>query len=220
VARAMRLDRWMKLYYAPGACSLAPHIALREAGRNFDLERVDLATHRTASGRDYLEINPKGYVPALQLDGTEVLTEAQVVLQYIGDLAPDRALVPMPGTRARYRAQEWLAFIATELHKPFGPLFDGRSAAATRTAQRGKIADRLLYLGDVLGDRGYLMGEQFTVCDAYLFVMLQWCAKLGIDLALWPNIDDYEVRLAERPAIVAALAAEGLPGRHAMRRSA
>lgn len=212
----------MKLYYAPGACSLAPHIALREAGRNFDLERVDLATHRTAGGRDYLEINPKGYVPALELDGdpSELLTEAQVILQYVADLAPDRALIPAPGTSARYHAQEWLAFISSELHKQFGPLFNPETPQATQTTQRGKIADRLLYLADVLGTQGYLMGEQFTVCDAYLFVMLQWCGKFGIDVSLWPNLDDYETKLAERPSIVAAMAAEGIHGRHGLQKSA
>lgn len=206
----------MKLYYSPGACSLAPHIALREAGRTFDLERVDLATHRTASGRDFTEINPKGYVPVLELDGAggETLTEAQVILQYIADLAPDATLIPVPGTFARYHAQEWLAFISTELHKQFGPLFKPGTPQSVISAQRGTIADRLLYLSDVLGTRGYLMGEHFTVCDAYLFVMLQWCGKFGIDLALWPNIDDYETKLEQRPAIQAAMTAEGLSGRH------
>ncbi len=212
----------MKLYYAPGACSLATHIALREAGRNFDLERVDLATHRTASGRDYVEINPKGYVPALELDGagSELLTEAQVILQYIADLAPERALIPVPGTFARYHAQEWLAFIATELHKQFGPLFNPKTPQVTKTFQRGKIGDRMLYLGDLLGTQGYLMGEHFTVCDAYLYVMLQWCGKFGIDLTLWPNVDDYETKLSERPAIIAAMTAEGLHGRHHFKKSA
>lgn len=205
----------MKLYYAPGACSLAPHIALREAGRTFDLERVDLGTHRTASGRDFLEINPKGYVPVLELGvGGETLTEAQVILQYIADLAPEATLIPVTGTFARYHALEWLAFISTELHEQFGPLFAPGTPQAVISAQRGKIGDRLLYLSDVLGTRGYLMGEHFTVCDAYLFVMLQWCGKFGIDLALWPNLDDYETRLEQRPAVQAAMTAEGLHGRH------
>jgi glutathione S-transferase len=205
----------MKLYYAPGACSLAPHIALREAGRNFDLERVDLRTHRTASGRDFLEINPKGYVPVLELGtGNEVLTEAQVILQYIADLAPEATLLPVTGTFARYHAQEWLAFISTELHKQFSPLFKPGISQAQASAQRAKVGDRFLYLSEVLGTQGYLMGEHFTVCDAYLFVMLQWAAKFGIDLALWPNIDDYEQKLTNRPAIQAALAAEGISGRH------
>ncbi|CAN5840277.1 hypothetical protein BH11MYX3_BH11MYX3_43130 [soil metagenome] len=137
-----------------------------------------------------------------------------MILQYIADLAHDHAMIPVPGTFARYHAQEWLAFISTELHKQFGPLFDPKTPQAVRSHQRGKIGDRLLYLGDVLGSRGYLMGEHFTVCDAYLFVMLQWCGTFGIDLALWPNLDDYEVKLSERPAIQAAMASEGLAGRH------
>ncbi|MBL0214471.1 MAG: glutathione transferase GstA [Myxococcales bacterium] len=205
----------MKLYYAPGACSLAPHIALREAGLSFDLERVDLRSHRTAGGRDYLAINPKGSVPAIELPGSRnvVLTEAQVILQYVADLVPDRALIPAWGTFARYQAAEWLAFLSTELHAQFGLLWKSGTPRNVESGQRGKIADRLLYLGDVLGARGYLMGEQFSVCDAYLFVMLQWCGRFGIDLALWPNVDDYETKLAERPAIQAAMAAEGLGAR-------
>lgn len=202
----------MKLYYAPGACSLAPHIALREAERRFDLERVDLRTHRTASGSDYTLINPKGYVPALQLDGpgSPILTEASVVLQYIADLAPEATLAPASGTQARYRLQELLSFIATELHKQFGPLFDSKTPRAVASHQRGKISDRLLYLQDVLNDRAYLMGESFTIADAYLFVMLQWAGSHDIDLQLYPNLDDYEARIMERPAVQMALAAEGL----------
>jgi glutathione S-transferase len=202
----------MKLYYAPGACSLAPHIALREADRRFDLERVDLRTHRTASGCDYTLINPKGYVPALQLDGpgSPVLTEAAVVLQYIADLAPEAMLAPANGTQARYRMQELLGFLATELHKQFGPLFDSTTPRAVQSKQRGKISDRLLYLQDVLDDRAFLMGESFTIADAYLFVMLQWAGTHDIDLQLYPNLDDYEARIMERPAVQLALAAEGL----------
>lgn len=211
----------MKLYYSPGACSLAPHIALREAERHFDLERVDLKTHRTASGRDYMTINPKGYVPALVLDGSgdELLTEAQVILQYIADLNPAARLIPANGTFARYHAQEWLSFISSELHKQFGPLF-GAAPSEVQAKQRGKINERLLYIQDVLSDRAFLMGESFTVCDAYLFVMLQWCEKFGMELQLWPNLDAYESRIAHRPAVEAALAAEGLLQRHRYRRSA
>lgn len=206
----------MKLYYATGACSLAPHIALREAGRTFDLDRVDLETHRTASGRDFLEINPKGYVPALELDGGSdaILTEVQVILQYIGDLAPDRNLIPPAGTFARYHAQEWLAFIATELHKQFSPLFKAGVPQVTQSTLRGKIGDRLLYLADVLSSRGFLMGEHFTVCDAYLYVMLLWCDRFGIDLGLWPNLEDYATKLEQRPAFEAALKAEGAHSHH------
>jgi glutathione S-transferase len=212
----------MKLYYAPGACSLSPHIVLREADRRFDLERVDLASHRTASGADYLTINPKGYVPALQLDGpdTPILTEGPAIVQYVGDLAPEARLVPPNGTFARYFLQEWLNFISSEIHKQFAPLFDPTLPAAVAEVLRGKIGKRFLYVQDVLSDRAYLMGETFTVADAYLFVMLQWCGPHGIDLGLYPNLDDYEHRIAERPAVQAALAAEGLLSRHQYRRSA
>lgn len=212
----------MKLFYAPGACSLSPHIVLREAGRRFDLERVDLRTHRTASGTDFLTINPKGYVPALQLDGpgSPVLTEGPAIVQYIGDLVPEARLVPPSGTFARYHLQEWLNFIATEVHKQLGPLFDPALPAAVAEQLRGRISARFLYLQDVLDDRAFLMGETFTAADAYLFVMLQWCGPHGIDLGLYPNLDDYEARIAQRRAVQAALAAEGLLSRHRYRRSA
>lgn len=212
----------MKLYYAPGACSLAPHIALREAELRFDLERVDLETHRTASGSDFALVNPKGYVPALQLHGpgSAILTEAAVVLQYIADLAPDAELAPAAGTVVRYQLQAWLNFFASELHKQFGPLFDARTPAGVAERQRGKIGDRLRYVQDALSDRGFLMGEVFTVADAYLFVMLQWSGMHGIDVALYPILDDYAGRIARRPAVELALAAEGLLERHHGRRTA
>ncbi len=212
----------MRLYYAPGACSLSPHIVLREADRRFDLERVDLRTHRTASGADFLKINPKGYVPALQLDGpgSPILTEGPAIVQYLGDLAPDAHLVPPAGTLARYHLQEWLNFISSEIHKQFGPLLEPGTPAVVAEHQRGKIGARLLYLQDVLDDRAFLLGETFTVADAYLFTMLQWCNPQGIDLALYPNLDDYEARIAQRPAVSAALSAEGLLDRHRYRRSA
>jgi len=212
----------MKLYYAPGACSLAPHIALREAQRRFDLERVDLKSHRTASGADFTQVNPKGYVPALQLDGagSPVMTEVAAILQYVADLAPDARLAPAGGTLARYHLQEWLSFISGELHKQFGPLMSSATPAASAERQRGKIGERLLYLQDVLNDRAFLLGETFTVADAYLFVMLQWCPLHGIDLEQYPNLDDYESRIATRPAVLAALSAEGLLAHHRYRRSA
>ncbi len=211
----------MRLYYAPGACSLAPHIALREAELRFDLERVDLKTHRTASGADYALVSSKGYVPALLLGpGGPILTEAAVVLQYIADLAPEHELAPPHGTFERYELQAWLTFIATEIHKQFGPLFEAKTPPAVAQRQRGKIGDRLLYLQDALSDRAFLMGETFTVADAYLFVMLQWATQHGIDVALYPILDDYESRIAQRPAVQAALAAEGILERHQVRRSA
>lgn len=205
----------MKLFYSPGACSLAAHIVLRETDRRFDLERVDLKTHRTASGTSYYTINPKGYVPTLELDdaGHETLSEVQVVLQYLADLAPEKRLAPPAGTFQRYHLQEWLAFISTEIHKQFGPLFHA-DYAPVHDKQRGKIAERLGYVQLMLEDRAFLLGETFSIADAYLFTMLQWCDKKGIDLQIWPNVDDYEQRIARRPAVIAAMAAEGLPGRH------
>lgn len=212
----------MKLYYAPGACSMVPHIVLREAEQHFDLERVDLKTHLTASGRDFKQINSKGYVPALQLDDPagDVLTEVPAVVQYIGDLVPDLRLVPANGTNARYHLQEWLNFIATEIHKQFGPLFARDTPAVILAKQRAKINERLIWIEQVVVDRPYLMGETFTVADAYLFVMLEWCERYGMELQLWPNLDEYESRISARPAVEATFAAEGLRDRHRYRRSA
>ncbi|MEO8700871.1 MAG: glutathione transferase GstA [Kofleriaceae bacterium] len=210
----------MKLYYAPGACSLSPHIVLRESERHFDLERVDLATHRTASGADYRQVNPSGYVPALDLGGGEVLTEGPAIVQYIADLVPERRLAPPNGTFARYHLQSWLNFISAELHKQFAPMFTPESSEADKAKARGKIGERLAYVQTVLADRGFLMGETFTVADAYLFVMLQWCSGHDIDLQMYPNIDDYEYRVAHRPAVQAAMLAEGLVDRAALKRSA
>ncbi len=209
----------MKLYYAPGACSLATHIALREADRSFELERVDLRAHKTGAGVDYLKINPKGYVPALQLDGpgSPVLTENVAVLQYVADLAPDRGLAPPNGTFARYHLQEWLAFISTEIHKSFSPLFKPDTPALTAERARNRIAHRLGYTSEQMSRSSYVMGETFTVADCYLFTMLRWCERFDLDCHM---LGDYFHRVMERPAVHAALAAEGLlePKRH--RRSA
>lgn len=210
----------MRLYYAPGACSLSPHIALREAERQFALERVDLRTHRTASGLDFYTINPKGYVPALELDGPGgvVLTEGPAIVQFIADLVPERGLAPPNGTFARYYLQEWLNFIGTELHKQFGPLFEPDTPARTEERARGKVGARLVYLNGALVDRAYLMGETFTVADCYLFVMLRWCERFGIDRQLLPNLEGYYERIRERPSVVHALEAEGL-AEHKIRRA-
>lgn len=212
----------MKLYYSPGASSLAAHIALREAERGFDMERVDLRSHLTAHGVDYLTINPKGRVPALQIDamGDEVLTELPAVLQYIADLAPARELAPPNGTFARYRLQEWLAFISSEIHKQFSPLFAPDTPVPTQERLRSTIGSGFNYLQIPLAERGYLMGETFTVADAYLFAMLRWCERFELDLQIWPNLDDYFLRLQQRPAIDAALNAEGLLEHKRHRRSA
>jgi glutathione S-transferase len=212
----------MKLYYSPGACSLAAHIALREIERTFDLELVKLRTHRTAAGVDYYTINPKGYVPALQLDGPHsmVLTENAAILQYIGDLAPERGLVPPSGTFARYHLQEWLSFISSEVHKQFSPLFQPDTPAIMQERLRGKIGERFSYLSGVLQDRAFLMGETFGVADAYLFAILRWTERFELDRQDWPNLEDYYQRIYPRPSVHAAMQAEGLLEPKRVRRSA
>jgi glutathione S-transferase len=201
----------MKLYYSPGACSLSPHIVLREADRAFELERVDLKTHRTSAGTDFYAINPKGYVPVLQLDGqgSELLTEGPAIVQYVADLVPDHQLAPANGTLGRYRLQEWLNFISTELHKMFSPLFRDDTPDSWRAKLRGTIGERFVFLSDRLADRAYLLGERFTVADAYLYVMLRWADNFHLDLPNWPNLDEYAFRISQRPSVQAALAAEG-----------
>ncbi len=197
----------MKLYYTPGACSLSPHIVLREAGLTFDLEKVDLAGKKTADGGDYLKVNPKGYVPALGLDTGEVLTEGPAIVQYLADRKPDTGLAPAQGSFERYRLQEWLAFINSELHKSFGALF-GPLPEPSKQAARETIAKRFAYVEQQLAGKSFLMGNRFTVADAYLFVILSWANDLKIDLA--PNLSAYFKRIAERPKVQEAMRAEGL----------
>ncbi|MGA9525051.1 MAG: glutathione transferase GstA [Myxococcaceae bacterium] len=199
----------MKLYFAPGACSFAPHIALRESGLEFDLERVDLRTHVTENGANYYDINPKGYVPALRLDDGQILTECAAVLQYIADLAPAQKLAPAAGTLARYRAQEWLHFIATEIHKSFGPMFNPATTPEAKAQLVERISNRFGHIARQLEGKPYLMGEDFTVADAYLFTMFRWSTMLGPDLAQWASLKAYFDRVSARPAVQAALAAEG-----------
>jgi glutathione S-transferase len=196
----------MKLYYTPGACSLHPHITLREAGVPFDLERVDLRAHKLHDGTDYYTVNPKGYVPALRLDDGSLLTEGAVIDQYIADLKPEKKLVPRAGTMERYRVQEWLNFIASEIHKSFGPLF-GKDEAA-KEAPRTRIAGRFDLVQKALGSQPYLTGDTFTIADAYLFNMLRWTAFTGIDLGKWPGLKAFLERVEQRPAVQEALAAE------------
>lgn len=198
----------MKLYYAPGACALHPQIALREAGLAFDLVRVDLRAHKLADGGDYYAINPKGYVPVLELDDGTRLTEGAVIDQYVADRNPSAKLLPPAGTLERLRVQEWLHFIGTELHKQFSPLFNPALPDADRETQRKKIAARFDYVEKELGTKPYLLGETFTVADGYLFNMLRWTAHTGIDLARWPTLAAYFARIGERPSVKAALEAE------------
>lgn len=200
----------MKLYFKPGACSMAPHIALREAGLAFQLEKVDLARHQTAAGEDYLRINPKGYVPALQLDDGSVLTEAGVVLQYIADRQPGGALAPQAGTMERYRLMEWLNFLATEVHKSFSPFFNPKAPAEIREYNLRLLARRFGYLDAQLDGKPCLTGDRFTVADCYLFTLLNWCNLHQIDLAQWPALKDYMTRVAARPSVRETMKAEGL----------
>ena len=200
----------MKLYYAPGACSLAPHIVAREAGLRLDLERVDLARGKTEGGATFADINPKGYVPALSLDDGEVLTEVSALVQYLADQAPQAGLAPAAGTIERYRLLEWLGFISTEIHKGFGPLWKPETPEATKAAAKANLAKRFAYLDQRLGRGPYLMGERFTVADAYLFTVTNWTNFHGIDLTPYPNLKAYMERVGARPQVRQALAAEGL----------
>jgi glutathione S-transferase len=196
----------MKLYYTPGACSLHPHITLREAGLPFDLERVDLRAHKTHDGADFYAVNPKGYVPALRLDDGSILTEGAVIDQYVADRKPEAKLIPPAGTIERYHLQEWLNFIASEIHKAFGPLFHSDEAA--KDAARKKVSGRFDLVAKTLASQPYLMGETYTVADAYLYNMLRWTSFTGIDLAQWPTLQAFFARVDARPAVQAALAAE------------
>ena len=197
----------MKLYISPGACSMASNIALHEAGIQFEISKVDKRTKR-ADGVDFVTINPKGYVPALRLDDGQVLTENVAVLQYIADLNPAAKLAPPAGTMERYRLQEWLSFINSEVHKSFTPLFSSEATEDTKTYARNYLAKRLAYLESALGDKKYLMGEQFTVADAYLFTVLGWGAHVGVDIG--PKLKSYSDRVRARPHVVEAMTAEGL----------
>jgi len=204
----------MRLYYATSTCSHAVHIALREAGVVFDLVRYDMKSGLLADGRPIAEVNDKGYVPVLELDDGRRLTEVAALLQYVADLAPERALAPPPTSFERYRLQEWLHFVGMEIHKIFWPLFHDGTAEerAHATAKLGRSFD---LVARSLAKGPFLMGEAFTVADAYLVTTLNWTRAAGIDLAAWPVLVDYRNRVRERPAVRAALEAEGLlkPGR-------
>lgn len=200
----------MKLYYAPAACSLASHITLLEAGLKFTAIKVDLRSKTLADGSDYSLINAQGYVPALQLKNGEVLTEGPAILQYIADQAPASNLAPANGSFARYKVQSWLNFIATELHKNFTPLFDPTAAEATKSAAQQKLAQRLTQLDQQLAALQYLVGDYFTIADAYLFTVAGWARFVKFDLTPYPNLLNFVARCNQRPAVQAALAAEGL----------
>jgi glutathione S-transferase len=197
----------MKLYFKPGACSLSPHIVVREAGLPFELIRVDTKAGKTASGEDYARINPKGAVPALQLDDGQVLTEGAVIVQYLADRKPEAQLAPKAGTMERYRLQEWLNYIATEVHKGFSPLFR-KPPPEVKQAALEALEKRFAFLAGHLEKSQFLLGERFTVADAYLFTVLTWAPGQGIDLSRWPALKAHFDRIAARPAVQEALQAE------------
>jgi glutathione S-transferase len=198
----------MKLYFTPGACSLSPHIALREAGLPFELEKVDLRAKRTASGEDFRAVNPKGYVPALEFDDGRVLTEGAVIVQWVADQRPETKLAPPAGTFERLRLQEWLHFIATELHKGFGPLLGKLASEEYKTATRETLTSRFKFLGEAVAARPYLLGETFSVADGYAFyTMRTWRRRVAEALPV-AALEGYFARIAARPAVIAALDAE------------
>lgn len=200
----------MKLYFSPGACSMAVNIALHEIGHKFEMVKVDLRQHKTESGEDYYQINPKGYVPALQLDNGEVLTEDAVVLQYLADQKPDVGLAPRAGTLEHYRLMEWLNFISSEIHKTLGALFNPGITPEWKEDRIALFGRRCEYLVKVLGNRPYLMGDQYTIADAYLFTILGWADYHKLDMNKWPTLKEYADRIATRPAVKQAMKAEGL----------
>jgi glutathione S-transferase len=202
----------MKLYYKPGVCSLAAHIVLRELGLPFEMEAVDLATRKTASGADYLRVNPLGYVPALELDDGTVLTENAAILQYLADSQPAAGLAPAAGTMDRYRLIAWLSFVSSEVHKQFSPFFNPRTPAEWKEMLVARLKTRFEYLARHFESHACLMGERFTIADSYLYAVLRWADRFKIDLSPWPALTQYLSRIAARPAVQAALKAEGLTG--------
>ncbi len=199
-----------KLYYSPGACSLSPHIVLREAGLPFELALASTKTKKLADGTDYNTINSKGYVPLLELDDGQRLSEGPVIVQYIADQAPASQLAPAAGTMARYRLMEWLNFITSELHKGFSPLFNPAMPDEGKALARTKLVERLTWVDGQLAGKAYLMGDTFTVADAYLFTVTGWAKYVGVDISALTNLGAYMGRVAARPAVQAAMKAEGL----------
>jgi glutathione S-transferase len=202
----------LKLYYVPGTCALCPHIVLHESGLDFTLDEVSRTDKKTRTGEDYTAINPKTNVPTLLMDNGEILTEVAVIAQYIADLAPNSKLAPALGTLARYRLQEWLNFISSEIHKGCSPLFNPNLSEDAKAALKPRLLQRIGYVANALDKGNYLM-EQFSVADAYLFTVLRWTPRLNLDLSTWPVLADYMTRIAARPAVVSAMREEGLiPG--------
>ena len=200
----------MKLYYSPGACSLSPHIVLRESGLPFEPVLASTKTHKLQDGTDYYTINPKGYVPTLELDNGERLTEGPAIVQYLADQVPDKKLAPANGTFARSRLQEWLNFTTSEIHKTYSPLFNPAVPEEYKTMAKAKLVERYRWVDAQLEGKSYLMGDAFTVADAYLFTVTNWAKFVGLDLAPFKNVAAFMARVAARPAVQEAMKAEGL----------
>jgi len=200
----------MKLYFSPGACSLSPHIVLHELGLPFEAVLASTKTHKLADGTDYYTINPKGYVPLLELDDGQRLSEGPAIVQYLADKAPAKGLIAAAGTMPRYRQVEWLNFISSELHKSYSPLFNPAMPEEGKEVFRQRLRGRYKYLNEQLEGRSFLMGDAFSVPDAYLFTVTNWAPRVGVDLAAQPNVQAFMTRMAARPAVQAAMKAEGL----------
>lgn len=200
----------MKLYYSPGACSLSPHIVLNEAGFNYEVERVDLASKKTEKGADFFAINPKGYVPVLALDDGQIITEGPAIVQYLGDQKPASGIVPKAGTMERVREQEWLNFVTSELHKSYSPLFRPTTPDEYKKLAREYLAKRLAILDKHLAGKQYILGDKFSAVDAYAFTVLRWSQYTNVDLSPFPNIKAFMERVAARPKVQETLKQEGL----------
>lgn len=200
----------MKLYYSPGACSLSPHIALYEAGLAFEAVPAPTKTHQLPDGTDYYTINPLGYVPLLELDDGKRLREGPAIVQYIADQVPAKNLAPANGSFERYKLQEWLTFIGTEIHKTFSPLFNPATPAETKAATLERLKSRLAWVDSELVGKQYLLGDNFTVADGYLFTVTNWAQPVGLDLSGFANLQLFRARVGARPAVIAAMKAEGL----------
>jgi glutathione S-transferase len=200
----------MKLYYSPGACSLSPHIVAKELGLPVEFEKADLGAKKTASGADFLAINPKGQVPTLVMDDGQVLTEGAVIVQYLADRKPEAGLMPAAGSLDRYRVQEWLNTVTSELHKGYSPLFGGDTPEEFKAIARKNLTKKYGFIDSHLKGKSYLMGDRFTVADAYLFTVTNWAGHVGLDLSGFANLQAFQKRVSERPAVRETLKEEGL----------
>ena len=200
----------MKLYYSPGACSLSPHIVAREAGIDVELEKVDTKTHTFNGGSDYYKVNPKGYVPALEIKAGDILTEGPAIVQYLGDQKPQSGVVPPAGSAQRYRLQEMLGYINSEIHKTYSPLFNKAISEETANERREYLKKRYAYLEGVLATKQYLVDNKFSAADAYLYTVTRWAPFVNVDLSVFPNLKEFQARVEARPAVQRALKEEGL----------